>query len=121
MDELKLRFPDGLDYRFVWGASARDAESSWFDQIAKLDVKTGESMAWREDGCHPGEPVLVRRPESDPESEDEGVILSVVLDARRESSFLVVLDAGTMEELGRAEAPVRLPPGFHAQFGRAFV
>ena len=49
------------------------------------------------------------------------MILSVVLDARRESSFLVVIDAETMEEMGRAEAPVRLPPGFHAQFGRGLV
>ena len=53
--------------------------------------------------------------------EDAGVILSVVLDAANERSFLAVLDAATMEELARAEAPTRLPFGFHGQFARGLT
>ncbi len=122
LPRIDYRRRNGRDYRFAWGASNRDADSTWFDQIAKLDVTTGDTIGWSAGaGCYPGEPVLVREPATDPDSEDAGVVLSVVLDARRESSFLVVLDARTMEELGRAEAPVRLPPGFHAQFGRDLV
>ena len=49
------------------------------------------------------------------EDEDGGVILSVVLDAVAERSFLLVLDARTMEELARAEAPHHIPFGFHGQ------
>jgi len=119
LPRIDYRRRNGRDYRFAWGASARGEGSSWFDQIAKLDVTTGETMSWHADGCYPGEPVLVREPGAD--GEDAGVILSVVLDGRREASFLVVLDARTMEELARAEAPLRLPPGFHAQFGRDLV
>ncbi len=52
------------------------------------------------------------------EDEDGGVILSVVLDAAAGHSFLLVLDARTMEELARAEAPHHIPFGFHGQYMR---
>ena len=51
--------------------------------------------------------------------EDAGVLLSVVLNAETERSFLLVLDAATLEELARAEAPHAIPFGFHGQFARA--
>ena len=44
------------------------------------------------------------------------MILSVVLDAARERSFLLVLDAAGMTELARAEAPHHIPYGFHGDF-----
>ena len=48
-----------------------------------------------------------------PSDEDDGVLLSVVLDGRTERSFLLVLDAGSLDELGAgrgpAPHPVRLP------------
>jgi len=50
------------------------------------------------------------------ESEDAGVLLSVVLDAGAERSFLLVLDAGDLSELARAEVPHHIPFGFHGQF-----
>ena len=52
------------------------------------------------------------------DAEDAGVVLSVVLDANAERSFLLVLDAGSFEELARAEAPHHIPFGFHGQFFR---
>jgi carotenoid cleavage dioxygenase-like enzyme len=48
-------------------------------------------------------------------AEDEGVLLSVVLDAERETSFLLVLDAGTLEEAARARVPHHIPFSFHGQ------
>ena len=98
-------------YRHIWGI---DAESGWLDRIVKVDVEAGESGAWSEDGCSPGEPVFVARPESD--AEDEGVLLSVVFDSRAGGSFLLVLDASDLSELGRAEVPHHIPYGFHGQF-----
>jgi beta,beta-carotene 9',10'-dioxygenase len=61
--------------------------------------------------------VFVARP--DAEREDDGVLLSVVLDARSETSFLLVLDASDLSELARAEVPHHIPFGFHGQFARA--
>jgi beta,beta-carotene 9',10'-dioxygenase len=46
------------------------------------------------------------------------VLLSVVLDAQAAASYLLVLDAASMEELGRARVPHHIPFGFHGQFAR---
>ena len=47
--------------------------------------------------------------------EDDGVILSVVLDAKKASSFLLILDASSFRELARAEVSHHIPFGFHGQ------
>jgi carotenoid cleavage dioxygenase-like enzyme len=49
-------------------------------------------------------------------AEDDGVVLSVVLDAGRGVSFLLVLDAGTFTEVARAELPHPVLLGYHGQF-----
>ena len=100
-------------YRYVWGIGTR---SGWLDTIVKGDVVERTSTVWAEEGCFPGEPVFVSRPGA--EDEDGGVLLSVVLDARSERSFLLVLDAGSLHEVGRAEVPHHIPFGFHGQFAK---
>jgi carotenoid cleavage dioxygenase-like enzyme len=40
----------------------------------------------------------------------------VVLDARRGTSFLLVLDATDLSELVRAEVPHHIPYGFHGNY-----
>ena len=71
---------------------------------------------WAEPACYPGEPVFVERPGAS--GEDDGLVLSVVLDAPSERSFLLVLDAASFEEVARAEAPHAIPFGFHGQYFR---
>ena len=100
-------------YRYVWGVGSR---SGWLDQIVKGDLGERSATVWSEDGCFPGEPVFVSRPGAD--DEDDGVLLSVVLDGRTERSFLLVLDAGSLDELARAEVSHHIPFGFHGQFAR---
>jgi carotenoid cleavage dioxygenase-like enzyme len=56
--------------------------------------------------------------EPDAAEEDAGVLLSIVLDGERGSSFLLVLDARDLSELARAEVPHHIPFGFHGQFAR---
>jgi beta,beta-carotene 9',10'-dioxygenase len=99
------------DYRYAYCTVTGDA---WIDALAKVDVTRGETSRWSAPGCYPGEPVFVREPGA--EDEDAGVVLSVVLDAAAERSFLLVLDARSFEELARAEAPHHIPFGFHGQF-----
>ena len=103
--------------------NTRDYSYATRERRPQLDRPAGEGRRargtrseWRADGCYPGEPVFVRRPNS--EGEDDGVVLSVVLDANAGRSFLLVLDAGSFEELARAEAPHHIPFGFHGQFFR---
>ena len=82
----------------------------------KVDLADGGAEMWSEPGCYPGEPVFVPAP--GPRDEDGGVILSVVLDAAAQRSFLLVLDARDFTELARAEAPHHIPFGFHGNFAR---
>jgi beta,beta-carotene 9',10'-dioxygenase len=101
-------------YRYVWGVSLPDR---WFDRIIKVDVVERSTTVWAESGCYAGEPVFVPAPEA--EHEDDGVLLSVVLDGRTGNSFLLVLDAASLQELARAEVPHQIPFGFHGQFAKA--
>ena len=101
------------DYAYAYFTGVGE---DWIDRLVKVDVRDGSQGHWREDGCYPGEPVFVREPGT--EAEDAGVVLSVVLDARAGRSFLLVLDAGSFEEVARAEAPHHIPFGFHGQFFR---
>jgi beta,beta-carotene 9',10'-dioxygenase len=100
-------------HRYVWGVGGEDP-SSWLSRILKIDTADGSWLSWSQAGCYPGEPVFVGRPGA--EGEDEGVLLSVVLDASAESSFLLVLDARYLTEVARAEVPHHIPFGFHGQF-----
>jgi beta,beta-carotene 9',10'-dioxygenase len=102
------------EYHYVYAAAFRDAGSDWFDQLVKVDVETGDLNEWSQDGCYPGEPVFVSCPGE--RAEDDGVVLSVVLDANIGRSFLLVLEATSLEERGRAEVPHHIPFGFHGQY-----
>jgi beta,beta-carotene 9',10'-dioxygenase len=101
-------------YRYVWGNA--NGPGGWLESIVKVDTHDGTRSEWSLPGCYPGEPVFVAAPRA--EREDEGVLLSIVLDAERERSFMLVLDAATLQELARAEVPVHIPFGFHGQFAR---
>lgn len=101
-------------YRYAWGVSA--PSDAWIDRIVKVDVEERTSREWYEPGTYPGEPVFVGRPGG--EAEDDGVVLSVVLDAECQTSFLLVLDAADLSEVARASVPHHIPFGFHGQFSR---
>jgi carotenoid cleavage dioxygenase-like enzyme len=108
---------NGQPYRYVYGNSVREAGAPGFlDRIAKLDVESGATTVWHEDGCYAGEPVFVREP--DGTDEDAGVLLTVVLDGRSGTSFLLVLDARDLAEVGRAHVPQHVPLGFHGSYFR---
>jgi carotenoid cleavage dioxygenase-like enzyme len=99
------------DYSYAYFAGSGDG---WIDRLVKVDVRDGSRSEWSADGCYPGEPVYVGE-------HDEGVLLSIVLDARRETSFLLVLDAVTLDEVARAEVPHAIPFHFHGDFMREAV
>jgi carotenoid cleavage dioxygenase-like enzyme len=101
------------DYSYAYFTGA---DTGWIDRLVKVDVRDGSRAEWQADGCFPGEPVFVREPGTD--AEDAGVVLSVVLDANAGHSFLLVLDAGSFEEIARADAPHHIPFGFHGQYFR---
>jgi carotenoid cleavage dioxygenase-like enzyme len=110
---LNYRACNGNPYRYVFGTGTR-LPGNFMDQLVKADVHARTATTWGEAGCYPGEPVFVAAPEA--RGEDEGAILSVVLDAHKGASFLLVLDASSFAELARAEVPHHIPFGLHGQY-----
>jgi carotenoid cleavage dioxygenase-like enzyme len=103
---------NGRSYRYAYGVNVKDPRSSGFvNRLMKLDITREEEHFWHDRGAYPGEPVFVRRPGG--RREDDGVLLSVVLDARERTSYLLVLDARDLSELARASVPHHIPFGFH--------
>ncbi|KAL3952607.1 hypothetical protein ACCO45_012550 [Purpureocillium lilacinum] len=101
----------GKAYRYVYGAGSRGL-STFMDSIVKTDLKTREAVLWSAPQAHsPCEPIFVPHPGG--ASEDDGVVLTVVLDGTAQKSYLLCLDAATMQEVGRAEADFAIGIGFH--------
>ncbi|XP_066514617.1 carotenoid-cleaving dioxygenase, mitochondrial [Hoplias malabaricus] len=102
-------------YRYFYGCGFRHLVG---DSLIKMDLESKKFKVWHQPGLYPSEPVFV--PSPDAEEEDDGVILSVVITPTKErGTFLLVLDAKTFQELGRAEVPVNIPYGFHGIFNSA--
>jgi len=96
---------DGKPYRYVYLADPGQA-------LYKVDTKTKEVWQWAQEGCSVGEPVFVAAPHAD--KEDEGVVLVVI--CANQSSFLLVLDGKTFQEVGRAQVTHPIPAGLHGQY-----
>jgi carotenoid cleavage dioxygenase-like enzyme len=106
----------GGDYRYVYACLVRRA-GEFLNALVKFDLGGNSRRRWYQPACFPGEPVFVPRPGAG--AEDDGVLLSVVLNPAEDRSFLLVLDAATMEEAARVAAPHRIPFGFHGRYAAA--
>jgi carotenoid cleavage dioxygenase-like enzyme len=105
-------------YRYVYAVSIHPQQrQGFYNQLLKVDVETGATQTWYQPGCYPGEPIFVGKPGR--AAQDDGVILSVVLDARAGTSFLLVLDAHSFDELARAEIPHAVLFGYHGAYFEA--
>jgi beta,beta-carotene 9',10'-dioxygenase len=102
----------GRRYRYAYGVSS--AGDGFPDRVLKVDVERGASSPWAEEGTFTGEPVFVARPRA--EREDDGVVLSLILDPVRARSILIVLDGASFTERARVILPHVVPFGFHGQF-----
>lgn len=102
-------------YRYAYGISnSRQYEDTVFNQLVKVDTQQRTTAVWTAADQYPNEPVFVPHP--DEAAEDHGVILSSVLDGTTGTSYLLVLDAGSFEEIGRAQVGQHMPFNFHGQF-----
>jgi beta,beta-carotene 9',10'-dioxygenase len=99
----------GQPYRYLYGITQH--QSRFYDGLVRLDTRLNTALFWSEPGCFAGEPV----PQTSPDH-TETLLLSVVLDTARGQSFLLVLDAQSMQERARAYVPAVVPFGFHGGF-----
>jgi carotenoid cleavage dioxygenase-like enzyme len=124
LSEESIEFPtvsyrqyNAKPYQYVYGVSrARDggAASGTPSQLLKANVVERTAQIWSAPRCYPGEPIFVAKPNAT--QEDEGVVLSVVLDEANAKSFLLVLDGQSFTELGRAQVPHHIPFGLHGLY-----
>ena len=99
-------------YQYVYGIGVNSEKpESFYNQLVKQDIQTGRSKTWYEEGSYPGEGVFIGKPGR--KTEDDGVLVSVVLNEKKENSFLLVLDAASFEEIARAEVPHPILFGYH--------
>jgi beta,beta-carotene 9',10'-dioxygenase len=110
---MNYRCCAGRRYRDVY-AAGNEVRGNFIDTLVKVDLAHHATSSWYEEGCYPGEPVFVATPEA--ADEDDGVILSVVLDAKKGASFLLILDASSFRELARAEVSHHIPFGFNGNY-----
>ncbi|KAM0596587.1 hypothetical protein ACHAO3_001136 [Verticillium nonalfalfae] len=102
-------------HRYVYSLANR-GRSTLLDTVVKTDTETRGALLW---GCPrghtPGETIFVPRPVAAGQvaDEDDGVLLSVVLDGSAQRSYLLCLNARDLTELGRAECPFAIGLGFH--------
>ncbi|KAH7930334.1 hypothetical protein BV22DRAFT_1079308 [Leucogyrophana mollusca] len=99
--------------RYIYGTTDT-GKSTFFDGLVKYDMQTGEALHWLYQGQNPGEPIFIADPQGT--GEDDGVLLSVVLDGFKEKSYLLVLDAKTMKEVARASMECVVGFGFHGTY-----
>jgi carotenoid cleavage dioxygenase-like enzyme len=136
--ERELRDQDGfvytIDFPFVnpnldsrkhckvWGVSAYAQNSSEYSDWAVVGVDvcsnaTVNTKVWYSANQFPSEPIFVQRPGSD--VEDDGVVLSLVLDGGNSTSYLLVLEPKSLKEMARAYLPLGQKTPYQ-QHGRWF-
>ncbi|CAF1196877.1 unnamed protein product [Adineta steineri] len=103
----------GKLYRYIY--AVRGPPDYKFDALIKIDLQT-QTIAglWKEPRTSPSEPVFVQNPDSI--EEDNGIILTVVFEQETNKSFILILDAGTFEEVARAYLPIHIPFSLHGNF-----
>ena len=99
--------------RYIYGVGDHHL-STLFDCLVKYDMETHTASYFSIQGHSPGEPIFV--PDPNGTAEDDGVLLSVVLDGYAEKSYLLVLDARAMKEVGRASMECVVGFGFHGAY-----
>ena len=109
------RFNTDGRYGFTYGVSLHPEQpNGFYNSIVKINVRNGKATYWHEEGCYPGEPCFIPAPES--RHDADGLLMSIVLDTKQQRSFLLLLNADTLEEMARATVPEPVLYGFHGDF-----
>jgi all-trans-8'-apo-beta-carotenal 15,15'-oxygenase len=90
--------------------------------LMKLDARSGVVTRYAPgSGQHPSEAVFVPRERASAETEDDGWLLTLVLDAKRRTSHLQILDAARLEDgpIARCHFDHVIPFGFHGAWAPA--
>ncbi len=124
VDDTPVEFPridetvTGRRHRFGYAVTTGDRpERPAFSALVQYDLERDLSVRFEAgEGRQASEPVFVRA--ADGRGEDEGWVLTVVYDAARDASDLVVLDGTSFAgpPVATVHLPARVPFGFHGSW-----
>ncbi|XP_025830261.1 carotenoid isomerooxygenase isoform X2 [Agrilus planipennis] len=107
----------GKPYRYFYAIGA-DVATENPGLIIKVDTVEKDCKTWCEKNCYPSEPIFFPRPNA--QEEDDGVLMSSLLwgEEQWNKIGLIILDAKSLKELGRAEftTPSPAPKCLHGWF-----
>jgi len=106
----------GKKYRYVYtgNADSKDCNAP-LQQILKIDLLRGQkSVVSFAPRGFVSEPIFVKKPEG--VEEDEGWLLTLVYNAARSASDLVIIDAQTMEIVATLKLKHHIPYGLHGSW-----
>ncbi|KAI9170552.1 retinal pigment epithelial membrane family protein [Paramyrothecium foliicola] len=98
------------------GNGLKVVQAAFFGSLGKSDWKTGTYKRWQPDNGEscPCEPVFIQRPGAT--DEDDGLVLTIVINREGTSSVLVALDGKSFTEVARANLPQVYALGPHGSF-----
>lgn len=113
IDERYLQ--KNYNYTYAVGVS-EEGPKQFYDQLIKINMHTGALITWKDSDYYPGEPIYI--PNKNSKEDDEGVILSILVNITDESkgSKLLLLDAKTFTEIASVHINHSILPGFHGCF-----
>ena len=106
----------GRDYRYLYAAAAHHSTGNApLQAILKLDLQTGERKihSFAPKGFV-GEPIFVPKPHGS--TEDEGWVLTLIYDAAKNRSDLVILDAKDLTQKAILHLKSHIPYGLHGSW-----
>ena len=113
IDERLTGRPHRFGYAPAVGTDAGDIDLT--GSLLKHDLVAGRTDVRSFGPAHrAGEFVFV--PSGSDAAEDEGVLMGFVHDDQADRTDLVLLDAGTLEDVARVHIPARIPYGFHGNW-----
>jgi torulene dioxygenase len=101
-------------YALGFSATSSISDGKIWDSIIKIDVNNQTVAAsWHEENCYPSEAQFIPKSlNKEQEGEDAGVLISIVMDSARSTSFLLVLDAKNLQVVARIELNKLIPLSF---------
>ena len=102
----------GYKNRFAYGWVSIDY---WRQTLVKKDLENSmNDKTWSRPSHYPGEVFFIPNPEG--EGEDDGVVVTVVFDGKKEQSYILLLDGKTFEEINYSYLPHNVPFTFHGNW-----
>jgi all-trans-8'-apo-beta-carotenal 15,15'-oxygenase len=106
----------GQDGRYYYlGAAAAETGNAPLQAITKIDLQTKETITW---SAAPhgfvSEPQFIAKPQA--ATEDDGWVVTLVYQADRDATDIVILDAKDLTVIAKLHLPHHLPFGLHGSW-----